>query len=171
MANPTAPREGDTATGTKQGYGIGVTSTGGVRADLIRIVRAALGSTASGEESLSGAVAVSNLEPQQDAPINISSSGVNSIVSAPGSGKRIAVHALVVIAAAAINFTLYSGTGTSHAKSGPITIASSGQGFPLSGGLNPLLRMLDNEPFVINVATTGGVQLGGFVSYTIQDAT
>lgn len=107
-------------------------------------------------------------ETQKTAIINISSSGANTIITAPttttGPGAYIAIDHINLIPTTAVTLTFYSGSG---AISGPYPLDAK-QTIVLDNATQAqygVIKCDANEDFVINLG--GAVQVGGFVNYRI----
>jgi len=105
-------------------------------------------------------------ETERTATINISSSGDNTIVVAPGAGKRIYVDYVSFLPTTAVAVTFKSGT---TALSGPYPLDTL-QAFTAENASqieSGIIECADNSAFVINLGSA--VQVGGFVRYRIKD--
>lgn len=97
------------------------------------------------------------------ADIDISASGDNTIVAAPGAGKFIVIDFLTVFPAAAVTVqfkdgsTNFGGSFPLDAKQ-PITVENA-------SGVRPALELSNNSAFVINLS--GAVAVTGWVNYRV----
>lgn len=101
-------------------------------------------------------------ETQQSAVINISSSGDNTIITAPttttGPGAYIAVDFMLILPTSAVSVTFKSG---STAISGPLPLDGK-QSITVDNATHAqygTLKCAANQDFVINLG--GAVQVGG----------
>jgi hypothetical protein len=105
------------------------------------------------------------LETSRKADVNFSTSGDNTVIAAPGVGKRIRIDHLNFIPAAATTIQLKDGT---TAYGGPLTLLASTFIFMENTTMNDhgLIELSDNSAFVMN--STVATQMGGFVKYRIM---
>lgn len=96
-----------------------------------------------------------------NAAITISSSGDNTIVSGTAS-QTIRVHKLVLVAAAAVNFTLKDGTAGT-ALTGAIPLTANGS-FSIDEDGEPAFVSSSGGNFVVNLS--GAQTVTGYVQYT-----
>jgi hypothetical protein len=103
-------------------------------------------------------------ETLRNLPVSISTSGDNTIIAAPGVGKRLAIDHLNYMPASAVNVTLKSG---SNSLSGayPLTTSQGSVFENVMANDHGVIECNDNEAFIINLS--GAVQLSGFVKYRI----
>lgn len=102
------------------------------------------------------------------ANISIATSGDNTIISAPGAGKRICIdHLNLKLAATAQTLQLKDG---STAYGGAYPLAAS-EGLVVENGIknkNGIITLSANSAFVINLSASA--QVSGFVRYRIEEA-
>ena len=106
------------------------------------------------------------LENLNNAVVNISTSGDNEIIAAPGAGKYIAIDHINLLPTSAVTVTLYSGAAGT-ALSGPYPFDAK-QTLSLDNAMQAqkgIITCGDNKAFVINLG--GAVQVAGFVRYRI----
>ena len=106
------------------------------------------------------------IEDLQNATINISSSGDNEIIAAPGAGKYLAIDHINFLPTSAVTVTFYSGAAGT-ALSGPYPFDAK-QATALDNAMQAQKGVItcgDNKAFVINLGSA--VQVGGFVRYRI----
>lgn len=105
-------------------------------------------------------------ETERTAVINTASSGDNTLIAAPGAGKRLYIDFISIFPTSAVSVTLKSG---STSITGP---------YPLDGKQavtfentceleHGILECANNEALVMNLG--GAVQVGGFVRYRIMN--
>lgn len=103
-------------------------------------------------------------ETEEMASINISSSGDNTIIAAPGDGKYLAIDFIAMMPTSAVSVQLKSGT-TNYG--GPYPLDAK-QSFTIENAVHyqgGVIKCGNNEAFVINL--NGAVQVGGFLRYRI----
>ena len=103
-------------------------------------------------------------ETLEKADIDISSSGDNTIISAPGAGKFIAIDFITFIPTSAVEVQLKDG---STDYGGPLPLDAK-QALAWENTLNNdqgIITLSDDSAFVINL--DAAVQVGGFVRYRI----
>lgn len=100
----------------------------------------------------------------QSAPINIASSGNNTIVSAV-TGKKIIVFTYVTVCAGAVSVRWQSSGGT--ILDGPCAFAANGGAAPPMAECGHF-ETLAGEGLVINLG--GAIQVGGHVVYGLVNA-
>ena len=104
------------------------------------------------------------LEDLQTAIINISSSGDNTIIAAPGAGKYLAIDHINLIPTSAVTLTFKKDT---TAISGPYPLDAK-QTMAIDNAMQAqkgVITCTDNTLFNINLGST--VQVGGFVRFRI----
>ena len=104
------------------------------------------------------------LENLLTAKIDISSSGDNTIISAPDAGKYLAIDHINFIPETAVSLTFKSG---STAISGTYSLDTK-QAIALDNAMQAqkgVITCADNSTFVINLGAA--VQVSGFVRYRI----
>lgn len=103
-------------------------------------------------------------ETERKADINFSTAGDNTVIAAPGAGKRIRIDHLNFLPAASTVIQLKDGS-TSYG--GPYTLLASTLVFMENTTLEEhgLIELSDNSAFVMN--STVATQMGGFVKYRI----
>lgn len=104
------------------------------------------------------------IEDLKNAVINISTSGDNDVIAAPGAGKYIAVDHLNLIPTTTVTVTFKSATTS---ISGPYPLDAK-QTISLDNAMQAqkgVITCADNEAFNVNLG--GAVQVGGFVKYRI----
>ncbi len=109
-------------------------------------------------------MAANFFEKEQGLPINISTSGDNQIIAAPGNGYYLAIDFLAFIPTTAATYTFKSGSTN---LSGPLPLASQ-QALTWEnseGSQDGRITCRNNESFVINI--DGNVQTGGMIRYRI----
>jgi len=105
-------------------------------------------------------------ETERTAVINTATSGDNSIIAAPGSGKRLYIDFVTLLPTTAVSVTFYSGAAGT-ALSGPLPLDAK-QAMTVENASqveHGVLECADNTAFVINLGAA--VQVGGFVRYRI----
>lgn len=96
-------------------------------------------------------------------PLEIATSGNNTIIAAPGVGNRIIIYHINYLTRGAVNVRLLSGTND---LSGLYTWQNAqGGGFAFDGSSVGGLPLNENEAFVINLSTAVGID--GFILYSI----
>lgn len=103
-------------------------------------------------------------EDLKTAVISIASSGANTIISAPGAGKYIAIDHINLVVTTAVAVTFKSGT---TALSGAYPLATQ-QSLALENTVQAqkgIITCADNEAF--NITLGSAVQVSGFVRYRI----
>lgn len=103
-------------------------------------------------------------ERRYKADINTASSGDNTIIAAPGLGKRIAIDFITLLPTTAVSVQMKDG---STAYGGPLPLDIK-QPFTFENAIHDpegVINCSDNAAFVINLG--GAVQVGGFVKYRI----
>ena len=103
-------------------------------------------------------------ETLEKADINISTSGDNTIISAPGNGKYIAIDFLAFLPNTAATVQLKDGS-TNY---GGALSLSANQGFILENSMmneHGVVTLSNNSAFVINLS--GAIQVSGFCRYRI----
>lgn len=103
-------------------------------------------------------------ETEEKADINISSSGDNTIIAAPGDGKYLAIDFIAMMPTTAVSVQLKSGS-TSYG--GPYPLDAK-QSFTIENAVHyqgGIIKCANNEAFVINLDSA--VQLGGYCRYRI----
>lgn len=98
------------------------------------------------------------------ADINFSSSGDNSVISAPGAGVRIAIDFITLLPTTAVTVQMKDGA---TAYGGPLPLDTK-QPFTFENAMHDpegVINLSDNAAFVINLG--GAVQCGGFVKYRL----
>ncbi len=105
-------------------------------------------------------------ETTRKADINFSTSGDNTVIAAPGVGKRIRIDHINFIPAAATNIQLKDGV-TNYG--GVYTLLASTVVFieNTSQDQHGVIELSDNAAFVMN--STVATQMGGFVKYRIMN--
>lgn len=95
-------------------------------------------------------------------PIDFATSGNNTIIAAPGAGKKLRIYKVLIVADEEVrtHFTYYSG---STAKSGPMQVDILAD--PYMGGI--FMDCGENEAFIIHSSNPG--QVGGYVCYREVD--
>lgn len=109
-------------------------------------------------------MSIVDIDNQVKADINISSSGDNTIIAAPGSGKFLAIDFITLLPTTAVTVQLKSGS-TNYG--GPLPLDAK-QPFTFENATrhpNGVITCADNEAFVVNLGSA--VQCGGFVKYRI----
>lgn len=107
------------------------------------------------------------METERTAVINISTSGDNTIIAAPGAGKRIYIDHLNLLSAGTSTVTLKNGAAT--ALSGAYAM-TTGAGLALDNAPvleHGILECSDNIAFIINLGSA--VSMQGFVRYRIEN--
>ncbi len=104
------------------------------------------------------------IETFRTASINISTSGNNTLITAPGAGKYLAIDFISFIASGTVTVQMKSGT-TDYM--GPLPLVS---GQTVTWENTPenehgILTMADNSAFVMNLSA--GIQVGGGIRYRI----
>lgn len=104
------------------------------------------------------------LESFLEADINISTSGDNTLISAPGAGHYLAIDFISFVPSATVTVQLKNGT-TNYG--GPLPMVASQ---PLTWenatrNEHGILTMSDNAAFVMNLSTAA--QVGGIIRYRI----
>lgn len=105
-------------------------------------------------------------ETIRKADINISSSGDNTIIAAPGAGKHLMIDFITLIPTSAVTVQMKDGT---TAYGGPLPLDAK-QPFTFENAVHyerGIITCSDNAAFVINLG--GAVQCGGFVRYRIYN--
>lgn len=102
----------------------------------------------------------------QSAVINVESSGNNTIISAPGTGQRLKIYAILLTVGGAVNVRWESGaSGT--ALTG-VTELEDREGYSIS--VPPpafLFECADNA--LLNLELSASINVDGFVSYWDDD--
>lgn len=99
------------------------------------------------------------------AVIEAAAAGDNTIIAAPGAGKRILLYHYNFLTRAAVNARLLSGAAS---VSGLYNFgANSGFAFDAPGGIAPTPLGV-NEAFVINLSAAVGID--GYVLYLVANA-
>ncbi len=95
-------------------------------------------------------------------PIDFATSGNNTIIAAPGAGKKLRIYKVLIVADEEVrtHFTYYSDT---TAKSGPMQADILAD--PYMGGI--FMDCGENEAFIIHSSNPG--QVGGYVCYREVD--
>ena len=96
--------------------------------------------------------------------INISTSGDNSIISAPGAGHYLAIDFITLLPTTAVAVQFITGS-TNYGGSFPL---DAKQALTFENGIqnqDGVITCGDNEAFKINLG--GNVQVGGFIRYRI----
>ena len=100
------------------------------------------------------------------ADISISSSGDNTIIAAPGAGKRIAIDLVNVLPTSAVSVQMKDGT-TNYGGAYPL---DAKQPFVFENTIqnyDGIITLSANSAFILNLGSA--VQVGGFVRYRILD--
>jgi len=103
-------------------------------------------------------------EKEKNAVIDISSSGSNAIITAPGDGKYLAIDHINLLATSAVDITLYSET---TALSGTYAFDTK-QAMALDNSWNcqdGIITCGNDEAF--NITLGAAVQVSGFIRYRI----
>lgn len=98
------------------------------------------------------------------ADINISSSGNNTIISAPGAGKYIAIDFISLLPTTAVTVQMKD-SSTSYGGPFPLDAKQALTFENATMNEHGILTMSDNSSFVINLGSA--VQVGGIVRYRI----
>lgn len=104
------------------------------------------------------------IETLEKADISISTSGDNTLISAPGDGKYIMIDHINMVPNSGVTVQLKDG---STAYGGAYSLTSS-QGFVLENAMmneHGVITLSNNSAFVINLS--GAVQVSGFIRYRI----
>ncbi len=102
----------------------------------------------------------------ESAPINVASSGDNTIVSAPGSGQRIKVYAILVTVGGTVNVRWESGTAGGFLTG--ITELEAREGYAISA-TPPAFLFACADNALLNLELSAAVSVDGFVSYWEDD--
>jgi len=103
-------------------------------------------------------------EKEKNAVIDISSSGSNAIITAPGDGKYLAIDHINLLASSAVDITFYTGDTT---LSGTYAFDSK-QAMALDNSWDcqdGVITCGNNEAF--NITLGAAVQVSGFIRYRI----
>lgn len=116
---------------------------------------------ANGAVVVTGTVTPSNV--LTELPLEISTSGDNTVIAAPGAGNRIIIYHINYLTRGAVNVRLLSGAND---LSGLYTWQSAqGGGFAFDGSTVGGLPLNENEAFIINLSAAVGID--GFILYAI----
>lgn len=105
------------------------------------------------------------IDDLQKADIDISSSGDNTIIPAPGAGKHLAIDFITALPTTAVEVQMKTGSTN---LSGPLPLDAK-QPFTFENAIRHekgIITCVDNEAFIINLDSA--VQVGGFVRYRIR---
>jgi len=103
-------------------------------------------------------------EKEKNAVINISSSGSNAIIEAPGDGKYLVIDHINLLATSAVDITFYTDT---TALSGTYAFDTK-QAMALDNSWNcqdGIITCGNNEAF--NITLGAAVQVSGFIRYRV----
>lgn len=106
------------------------------------------------------------IETLEKADINISTSGDNTIILAPGDGKYLIIDHINLVPAAIVTVQLKDGT-TNYGGAYSLTAS---QGFVLENSMHNehgVITCSNNSAFKINLS--GAVQVSGFIRYRIYN--
>ena len=101
----------------------------------------------------------------QTASINISTSGDNTIISAPGANKNLAIDFITLLPTTAVEIQMKTGSTN---IGGPLPLDAK-QPFTFEnapGHQRGIITCANNEAFIINLDSA--VQCGGFLRYRIM---
>lgn len=113
---------------------------------------------------------MARFEPLSSANIDTNTSGENSIVTAPGSGKKIRVHSYRLMgdnAATAVTATWLDGTGGAVKETIPL-LANTGAA-PVTQRPDFLFELSENKALILSLST--GQRARGGVTYSIAKTT
>ena len=103
-------------------------------------------------------------EKLNKADINISTSGDNTIISAPGAGKYLAIDYIDLLPTSAVTVQFKSGA-TAYGGPYPFDAKQATTKENAMQNQDGVLTMADNASFVINLSAA--IQVGGLVRYRI----
>jgi hypothetical protein len=109
---------------------------------------------------------MNSIETLKKADININTSGDNTIISAPGVGKRIFIDFISFIPATAVSVQMKDGT-TNYGGQLPLT---ANQGVVLENSFENnqgVITLSDNSAFVMNLSVS--TQTSGFIRYRVMN--
>lgn len=117
---------------------------------------------ANGAVVVTGTVTPSNV--LTELPLEIATSGDNTLIAAPGAGNRIIIYHINYLTRGAVNVRLLSGAND---LSGLYTWQNAeGGGFAFDGSTVGGLPLNENEAFVINLSANVGID--GFILYSVS---
>lgn len=104
-------------------------------------------------------------EKLQNTVINISTSGNNTIISAPGAGHYIAIDFLALLPTTAVSVQFIAEADIAITGPFPLDAKQAITFENATQNQDGVLTCGDNQAFIINLG--GNVQVGGFIRYRI----